>query len=191
LFPEFTPELVIRAYASGIFPMGDDEGPIRWYSPDPRCIIDLEKFHIPRRLARTYRQGIFDLRVNTAWEAVLRGCAARDSTWITEDIFRVYTRLHEMGFAHSVEAFKDGKLAGGLYGVSVRGAFMGESMFHVETDASKVSLCYLVERLRDHGFVLLDSQFMTDHLSTFGATNISREEYLARLRSALTVEATF
>jgi leucyl/phenylalanyl-tRNA--protein transferase len=171
--------------------MGDDDGPIRWYSPDPRCIIDLEKFHIPRRLARTYRQGIFEMRANTAWEAVLRGCAARSSTWITEDIFRVYTKLHEMGFAHSVEAFKDGKLAGGLYGVSIRGAFMGESMFHVETDASKVSLCYLVERLRERGFVLLDSQFMTDHLSTFAATNISREEYLARLRSALTVDATF
>jgi leucyl/phenylalanyl-tRNA--protein transferase len=192
LFPEFTAELVLRAYAAGIFPMGDDDGgPIRWYSPDPRCIFDLENFHIPKRLARTYRQGVFDLRVNTAWEAVLRGCAARRSTWITSDIFRVYTQLHERGFAHSVEAYKDGRLAGGLYGVSIRGAFMGESMFHVETDASKIALLYLVERMKERGFVLLDTQFMTEHLSTFGALNISREQYLARLRLALTVDAKF
>ncbi len=188
---EFTPELVIRAYASGIFPMGDDYGPIKWYSPDPRCIIDLYDFHIPKRLARTYRQGVFDIQVNSAWEAVLRGCAARDSTWITDDIFRVYTQLHRMGFAHSVEAYKDGMLAGGLYGVSLRGAFMGESMFHEVTDASKVCLVHLVERLKKRGFILLDSQFMTTHLSTFNARLISRAEYMAMLRNALTIDASF
>ncbi len=188
---EFTTELVIRAYASGIFPMGDDYGPIKWYSPDPRCIIDLYDFHIPKRLARTYRQRVFDIKVNTAWEAVLRKCAARESTWITDDIFRVYTQLHRMGLAHSVEAYKDGVLAGGLYGVSLNGAFMGESMFHEVTDASKVCLVYLVERLKEKGFILLDSQFMTSHLSTFNARLISKAEYLAMLQRALTINAKF
>lgn len=188
---DFTPQLVLRAYASGIFPMGEEQGPIRWYSPDPRCVIDLFDFHIPKRLARTYRQGAFDLRVNTAWEAVLEGCAARDSTWITDDIFRVYTQLHRMGFAHSVEAFKDDQLVGGLYGVSLGGAFMGESMFHEATNASKVCLVYLVERLKERGFIVLDSQFLTSHLSIFGARTISRDEYLALLRKALTIDAKF
>ncbi|HEY9677887.1 MAG TPA: leucyl/phenylalanyl-tRNA--protein transferase [Drouetiella sp.] len=189
---DFTPELVIRAYAQGIFPMGDDDGgPIRWYSPDPRCIFDLWDFHVPKRLARTYRQGIFDIKVNTAWEAVMRKCAERESTWITEDIFRVYTELHKLGLAHSVEAYKDGVLAGGLYGVSLRGAFMGESMFHDVTDASKVCLVYLVERMRERGFILLDSQFMTSHLSTFNAKLISKAEYLAMLEKALTIDAAF
>lgn len=172
--------------------MGDDDGgPIRWYSPDPRCIFDLWDFHVPKRLARTYRQGIFDIKVNTAWEAVMRKCAERESTWITEDIFRVYTELHKLGLAHSVEAYKDGVLAGGLYGVSLRGAFMGESMFHDVTDASKVCLVYLVERMRERGFILLDSQFMTSHLSTFNAKLISKAEYLAMLEKALTIDAAF
>lgn len=188
---EFTPELVIRAYASGIFPMGDDSGPIRWYSPDPRCIFDLYDFHVPKRLARTYRQGIFDIRINTAWEAVMRKCAERESTWITDDIFRVYTQLHNMGAAHSVEAYYEGKLAGGLYGVSLGGAFMGESMFHDVTDASKVCLVFLVEHLRERGFILLDSQFMTSHLATFNAKLISKAEYMALLRKALTINARF
>ncbi len=188
---EFTPELVIRAYASGIFPMGDDNGPIRWYSPDPRCVIDLYDFHIPKRLARTYRQGIFDIKINSAWEAVMRKCAERESTWITEDIFRVYTQLHKLGAAHSVEAYYDGKLAGGLYGVSLGGAFMGESMFHEVTDASKVCLVFLVEHLKERGFILLDSQFMTSHLSTFNAQLISKAEYLALLRKALPIQAKF
>lgn len=188
---DFTPELVIRAYAQGIFPMGDDYGPIRWYSPDPRCVFDLYDFHIPKRLARTYRARKFELKVNSAWEDVVRMCAARESTWITEDIFRVYTNLHERGLAHSVEAYQDGVLAGGLYGVSLGGAFMGESMFHEVTDASKVCLIYLVERLRERGFILLDSQFMTSHLSTFNAKLISKAEYLAMLQKALTINATF
>lgn len=188
---QFTAELVIRAYASGIFPMGDEDGPIRWYSPDPRCVFDLYDFHIPKRLARTYRQGVFDIKINSAWSTVMRKCAARESTWITEDIFRVYTQLHDMGMAHSVEAYANGELAGGLYGVSLGGAFMGESMFHDVTDASKCCLVFLVEHLKERGFILLDSQFMTSHLSTFNAKLISKAEYMAMLRTALTIKAKF
>lgn len=140
---------------------------------------------------RTYRKGKFDMRVNTAWDDVIRMCARRDSTWITDEIIRVYTELHEMGFAHSVEAFYQGKLAGGLYGVAVGGAFMGESMFHIETDASKVSLVYLVERMRDRNFTLLDSQYMTEHLGTFSARNIPRSEYVRRLKDALNRDCQF
>jgi leucyl/phenylalanyl-tRNA---protein transferase len=187
-----TPELVLRAYASGIFPMGGDCGEIRWYSPNPRCIFDLDNFHVPKRLARTYAGPSFELKVNTAWEEVLHCCADRAETWITQPIFDVYTQLHRMGFAHSVEAFSaEGKLAGGLYGVSIGGAFMGESMFHRETDASKVCLVHLVERLRARRYSLLDSQFMTPHLAKFGALNISRDEYMGRLNVALKRECSF
>ena len=189
---QLTPEMIVRAYSMGIFPMGDDRSKeIRWYSPNPRCIFDLDNFHIPKRIARTYRQGIFELKVNHAWSEVLQHCADRSTTWITNDIYDVYTQLHQLGFAHTVEAYKGGRLAGGLYGVSIGGAFMGESMFHTETDASKVCLIYLVERMRERGFVLLDSQFMTPHLATFGAQNITREEYLARLNHALTLQCRF
>lgn len=171
--------------------MGNDDGSIYWYSPDPRCIIDLDDFHASRRLMRTYRNGKFDMRVNTAWDDVIRMCAQRDSTWITDEIIRVYTELHEMGFAHSVEAFYKGQLAGGLYGVAVGGAFMGESMFHVETDASKVSLVYLVERMKERNFTLLDSQYMTEHLGTFSARNIPKSEYMRRLKDALNRDCRF
>ncbi|MBX3077200.1 leucyl/phenylalanyl-tRNA--protein transferase [Candidatus Obscuribacterales bacterium] len=187
----FTAQLVLAAYTQAIFPMGNDDGSIYWYSPDPRCIIDLDDFHASRRLMRTYRNGKFDMRVNTAWDDVIRMCAQRDSTWITDEIIRVYTELHEMGFAHSVEAFYKGQLAGGLYGVAVGGAFMGESMFHVETDASKVSLVYLVERMKERNFTLLDSQYMTEHLGTFSARNIPRSEYMRRLKDALNRDCRF
>ncbi len=191
LDPEFTAELVLRAYTAGIFPMGHDDGIIRWYSPDPRCIIPLDDFHASKRLMRTIRQGKFDLRVNGNFEGVMRLCAQRDSTWITEEILRVYIELHEHGFAHSVEAYQDGEIVGGLYGVSIGGAFMGESMFHIATDASKVCLVYLVERMKERGFVLLDSQYVTDHLSTFNALQISRQEYLERLKDALKLKCIF
>lgn len=187
----FTKDLVLSAYSQGIFPMGHDDGTIRWYSPDPRCIFDFDKFHVPRRLMRTYKSGKFEMKVNSAWKEVLKACADRDSTWITDDIFRVYTQMHEAGFAHSVEAYYEGRLAGGLYGVSIGGAFMGESMFHNVTDASKISLIFLVERLQSRGFVLLDSQYMTDHLSTLGAVLISRQEYLRRLDRALYLNCRF
>jgi leucyl/phenylalanyl-tRNA--protein transferase len=188
---EFTPALVLAAYGAGIFPMGERGGRISWHSPDPRCIIDLENFHTPKRLARTYRQGIFEMKVNQNWDAVIRKCAERKSTWITEPIIAVYTKLHEAGFAHSVEAYAEGKLAGGLYGVSLGGAFFGESMFHEVTDASKISLVFLVERMLERGFTLLDSQFMTEHLSRFTAVNIPRNQYLKRLERALPLACQF
>jgi leucyl/phenylalanyl-tRNA--protein transferase len=188
---QLNPQMLLRAYCMGIFPMGDDTGAIRWYSPNPRCIFDFDYFHVPSRLARTYKSGKFEMRVNTAWEAVVKHCADRQETWINDKIFKVYTELHELGYAHSVEAYCEGRLAGGLYGVSIRGAFFGESMFHLETDASKVSLVYLVERMKSRGMTLLDSQFMTTHLSTFGAVNISRDDYMERLNRALVLDASF
>jgi leucyl/phenylalanyl-tRNA--protein transferase len=188
---EFTPALVLAAYGAGIFPMGETRGRISWHSPDPRCIIDLENFHTPKRLARTYRKGVFEMRVNHNWDAVIRKCAERETTWITEPIIAVYTRLHEAGFAHSVEAYANGKLAGGLYGVSLGGAFFGESMFHEVTDASKISLVFLVQHMRERGFTLLDSQFRTEHLSQFTAVNIPRNHYLSRLERALTLDCHF
>jgi leucyl/phenylalanyl-tRNA--protein transferase len=187
----FTPQLVLSAYTQAIFPMGHDDNIIRWYSPDPRCIFDLDDFHVPKRLARTIRSGKFDVRVDTAWDAVIRLCADRGDTWITDDIIRVYTQLYDMGNAHSVEAFNGDKLVGGLYGVSIGGAFMGESMFHLETDASKVCLVHLVERMRQRGFILLDSQYMTDHLNTFNAKNIRKSEYVERLEQALRLDCKF
>ena len=191
MIEQFNKELVLNAYSQAIFPMGHDDGSIRWYSPDPRCIFDLNTFHAPKRLLRTYRTGKFELRVNSAWDEVLRCCADRDSTWITDDIFRVYTELHQDGYAHSVEAYYQGELAGGLYGVSIGGAFMGESMFHKVTDASKICLVYLVERMKERGFVLLDTQYITEHLSTFNATLIPRVEYLRLLDNALTLDCRF
>lgn len=185
--PDFTPELIIRAYCMGIFPMGDEEGGIRWYSPDPRCIIDLNEFHASDRLTRTYRKGRYEVCIDTAWERVIRECAERETTWITDDVIEAYTQLHQMGIAHSVEAYAGGQLAGGLYGVSLGGAFMGESMFHRATDASKVCLVFLVERLRERGYVLLDCQYMTEHLRRFGAKLIPRDEYLRRLSHALSL----
>lgn len=188
----FTPQLVIAAYTQAIFPMGNDDGTINWYSPDPRCIIDLEEFHASRRLMRTYRSGKFEMKVNTAWDQVIRLCGTeRESTWISDDIIRVYTQLHEMGFAHSVEAYYKGELAGGLYGVAIGGAFMGESMFHLVTDASKVSLVYLIERMRERKFILLDSQYMTDHLGTFSAKNIPRSAYIRLLNQAINLPCKF
>lgn len=160
---KLTPELLVRAYSMGVFPMGDSRDPksgVRWYAPDPRCIFDLDNFHVPNRLARTYRSGKFRMAVNTAWKQVVWACADRESTWITDEIYDAYTQLHKMGMAHSVEAYVGDELAGGLYGVSIGGAFMGESMFHTVTDASKVALVYLVERMKQRGFVLLDCQFM-------------------------------
>lgn len=194
LVNRLTPDLIVKAYSMGVFPMGDSQhpnAPVRWYAPDPRCIIDLENFHVPKRLARTYRSGKFECKVDSAWTNVLRLCAARDSTWITEDIYRVYTDLHRQGMAHSVEVYYEGQLAGGLYGVSLGGAFMGESMFHIVTDASKIALIFLVERMKERGFVLLDCQFMTDHLKKFGALDIPQVEYMQRLEYALTLDVHF
>lgn len=188
---EFTPELVLRAYCNGIFPMGDDSDKINWYSPDPRCIIDLDNFHAGKRLLRTYRQGRYEIRIDTAWTEVIQACAAREDIWITPAIVEVYTRLHELNFAHSVEAYAGQELVGGLYGVSIGGAFMGESMFHTQTDASKVCLVYLVEHLKQRGFSLLDCQYMNEHLRQFGAKLISRKQYLQKLEQALQQSCRF
>jgi leucyl/phenylalanyl-tRNA--protein transferase len=172
--------------------MGDDWGNIRWYSCDPRCIFDFDNFHVPRRLARTVRQRPFDIRVNTDWHDVVSNCAhIRDTTWISKEIYDTYTQLHAAGFAHTVEAWQDGVLVGGLYGVTLGGAFFGESMFHRATDASKVCLVHLVERLKQRGFILLDSQWMTTHLATLGAVNISRDAYMERLERALQLQCSF
>jgi leucyl/phenylalanyl-tRNA--protein transferase len=187
-------DLLLSAYASGWFPMAIAPGEIRWFSPDPRGIIPLETFHVPKRLARVVRSGRFDVRIDTDFAGVMRGCAERrepEGTWIDDEIFESYVALHREGYAHSVEAWQDGALAGGLYGVSLGGAFFGESMFHRTADASKVALAALVERLRARGFLLLDTQWVTDHLSQFGATEIPRRRYLRLLNSAMAINASF
>jgi leucyl/phenylalanyl-tRNA--protein transferase len=193
---ELTPELLLYTYSQGIFPMGHDDGEIYWYDPDPRAIIPLDdNFHVPRSLARRIRQGGFEVRVDSAFRAVITACAEpgedREHTWITPAIIDVYCQLHDWGYAHSVETWIDGELVGGLYGVTVGGLFAGESMFSRATDSSKIALVHLVERLRAGGFILLDTQFMTEHLRRFGAVEIARTEYQRRLQHAVTIAAQF
>jgi leucyl/phenylalanyl-tRNA--protein transferase len=185
------PELIEEAYRQGIFPMADEGGRIRWYSPDPRTIIDLDRFHISRRLTRRIRQRKFEITVNRDFEGVLRGCANRKETWISEGIAAAYSALNRLGKAHSVEAYYEERLAGGIYGVSLGGAFMGESMFTIVRDASKVCLAFLVGRLKERGFILFDVQFTTPHLKRFGAVQVSRREYLRRLEKALALPCRF
>lgn len=169
----------------GVFPMGDEDGRILWFSPDPRGILPLDRFHVPRSLGRVVRSGRFEIRLSTAFDEVMRACADRGQTWISEEIIASYWRLHRLGHAHSVEAWREGRLVGGLYGVALGAAFFGESMFHRETDASKVALVALVRRLRDRGFRLLDTQWMTPHLRRFGGVEIPRLRYLDLLGQAL------
>jgi leucyl/phenylalanyl-tRNA--protein transferase len=188
----FTPELVLQAYRVGVFPMADPDGEIGWYSPHPRCIFPLDQFHVPRTVRQAIHRGVFEIRINTAFDAVIAGCANRpEGTWISDEVVRVYRALHHRGFAHSVECWQGSALAGGLYGVALGGAFFGESMFTRVSNASKVALAALVERLRARGFVLLDTQWNTPHLARFGATEIPRREYLRRLRHALTLPCRF
>ncbi len=190
-----TPELLLRAYAAGIFPMAEaaDDPDVFWVDPEQRGILPLDGFHLPRRLARTLRRDIFEVRCDGAFEAVVRGCAEpmpdRPKTWINEEIVRLYAALHRLGFAHSVETWRDGELVGGLYGVALGAAFFGESMYSRVTDASKVALAHLVARLRLGGFRVLDTQFVTEHLQQFGAVEISRAQYHRRLTAALQVKA--
>jgi leucyl/phenylalanyl-tRNA--protein transferase len=183
--------LLLEAYCTGIFPMAMDDGEIAWFSPDPRGIIPLEAFHIPHGLKRRLKRECFDIRIDSAFEPVIRACAARSETWINQEIIDSYLNLHRLGYAHSVETWRKGKLVGGLYGVSVYGAFFGESMFHEETDASKVALVALVDRLLERDFRLLDTQYVTGHLQTFGAVEISRPKYLRLLKQALAVDCKF
>lgn len=190
--PNLTPELVLHAYRSGVFPMADEEGEIYWFSPDPRCILPLETFHVARSLRQVLRRGVFEVRVDTAFDEVMAACADRaEGTWISNEIIAVYQQLHRQGHAHSVESWQEGRLVGGLYGVALGGAFFGESMFARVSNASKVALAHLVERLKHRGFVLLDAQWSTPHLRTFGAVEIPRREYLRRLRAALTLSCEF
>ncbi len=190
-----TPDMLIAAYRSGIFPMADAGGRIGWYEPKIRAVIPLDAgFRVPGRLARTVRSGRFELRVNTAFAAVIRACAdtapGRETTWISEEIIGAYHELHRRGAAHSVEIWREGRLVGGLYGVTIGGLFAGESMFHSERDASKVALVHLVDRLRRGGFVLLDSQYIVGpHMLQFGTVEIPCAEYQRRLRAALRVNA--
>ena len=181
------PEVLVAAYRRGIFPMALEAGGLGWFSPDPRGILPLDGFRLPSRLARVIRQRRFDVVVDRDFEAVMRACAERpdEGTWIDETIVESYVALHRLGLAHSVEAWQDGALAGGLYGVHLGGAFFGESMFHRVTDASKVALASLVDRLRRQGFLLLDTQWVTPHLEQFGAIEIPRKQYLALLSTAV------
>ncbi len=175
--------------------MAHDDG-VYWYDPDPRAIIPLDdRFYVPRRLGRKVRRGWFDVRFDYNFRGVIEACAkpspGREETWISQEFVEVYTELHAMGVAHSVEAWREGRLVGGLYGVTVQGLFAGESMFSYESDASKVALVHLVERLRAGGFVLLDTQFQTEHLRQFGTVEIRRAEYKRRLAEALKVKGVF
>jgi leucyl/phenylalanyl-tRNA---protein transferase len=180
------PDFLLRAYCGGYFPMAESrEGEIQWYSPDPRAIFDLKEFHIPRSLSLILKKKNFEVEIDRDFEGVMRKCAEREDTWISEDIVQSYVTLYRLGFAHSVESWRNEKLVGGLYGVSIAGAFFGESMFSIEKDASKVALVYLVDRLKERGYELLDTQFLTSHLARFGAKEVSRKEYLERLGKAL------
>lgn len=187
------PEDLLAAYAAGVFPMADPEenDQIFWYAPDPRAILPLDGFRIARSLRSRIRKRTYTVSMDSAFSDVIKQCANRSETWISEDIIRTYEAVYEMGYAHSVESWLEGRLVGGLYGVTIKGAFFGESMFSVETDASKVALVHLVETLKAGGFQLLDIQFLTDHLSQFGAVEISRSEYEQKLEQALQTNATW
>ncbi len=188
-----TPEGIELAYRHGIFPMADERsGEVLWFRPDPRAVIPLDGFHVSRSLARTLRRGRFEVRVDTAFATVMRSCADRpEGSWISERFVEVYGALHRAGKAHSVEAWRDRRLVGGVYGLALGGAFMAESMFHRETDASKVALAALVGRLSERGFTVLDVQYMTPHLESLGAVEITRREYERRLERALALDRTF
>ena len=184
------PDILLDFYRRGVFPMAMD-GELRLFSPDPRGVIPLEKFRVPHGSRKTLRDPAWKVTVNAAFEEVVLGCAERDETWIDETIFGSYAELHRLGHAHSVEVWRDGELAGGLYGVAIGAAFCGESMFSRVPGASKVALANLVERLRGRGFVLLDTQWVTPHLEKFGACEIPRSEYLEKLAKAVEMKTSF
>lgn len=194
---EITPQVLLKAYACGLFPMAEsaDDPGLFWLEPERRGILPLDGFHLPRRLRRTIRQDVFEIRVSTDFQGVIDGCASplpgRSKTWINKEIRRLYGELFEMGYCHTVEAWQNGELVGGLYGVSLNGAFFGESMFTLETDASKVCLAHLVARMIVGGYSLLDTQFVTDHLSKFGTQEITQADYNERLSEALKQDPDF
>ena len=190
-YPAITPEILLRAYSIGLFPMAEaaDDPEIFWFDPEMRGILPLDAFHVSKSLQKTVRKKPFDIRFDTDFEGVIALCAQpaddRPSTWINETIRKLYRELHHMGHAHSVEAYDGDELVGGLYGVSLGAAFFGESMFSRRTDASKICLVHLVERMKAKGFELLDTQFTTEHLKTFGAIDVPKDDYLKLLHAAV------
>jgi leucyl/phenylalanyl-tRNA--protein transferase len=193
--PKLTPEILLRAYAEGLFPMAERRGDptLYWVSPEMRGVIPLDQFHVPHRLARTVRSRVFTVTADRAFRDVMLACAApgpgREETWINDEILHLYCALHAGGHAHSIECWQNGELVGGLYGLRLGAAFFGESMFSLARDASKVALVHLVDGLKRGGFVLLDSQFITAHLARFGAIEIPRAHYLIKLADALNRDA--
>ena len=192
-----SPDTILHAYASGVFPMAEDResDELFWVNPKSRGIIPLDRFHLSKRLAKSIRQGAFRITCDKAFTDVMQACAApagdRGRTWINKRIITIYSELHALGHAHSIECWQEEKLVGGLYGVSIGAAFFGESMFHTETDASKVALAALVARLKAGGYKLLDIQFITEHLKQFGAIEIPRADYLTRLARSIELKADF
>ena len=184
-------ELLLQGYRFGIFPMAMRDGSVEWFSPDPRAILPLDKFHVPHGLRRVAAKQLFETKIDQRFSDVIRACAKRRDTWINEEIVESYERLHKLGHAHSVETWQGGKLVGGLYGVSIGGAFFGESMFHRKTDASKIALLALVEHLRSRKFALLDTQWVTPHLRQFGAVEIPRSQYVKLVKRAVDLPRTF
>jgi len=189
---DLEPMTLVLAYRSGVFPWFGPDDPILWWSPDPRAIIELNGLHISHRLSRTIRSAKFHVTVDQAFPAVLRGCADREGgTWLTREMILAYQRLHRLGIAHSVETWHQSKLAGGIYGVAIGGLFAGESMFARVSDASKVALVFLFERLRQRGYQLFDTQVLTGHTGRMGGIEIPRRDYLVRLRAALRCRPSF
>jgi leucyl/phenylalanyl-tRNA---protein transferase len=186
-----TTEILEVCYRAGAFPMADPYGRIEFYRSDPRSVLEFEDLHVPRSLGRVIRKGTFEVRVDEDFDGVIRACADREETWISAEIIEAYVRLHHAGKAHSVEAYSEEELVGGLYGVALGGAFMGESMFTRKRDASKVCFVYLVGRLRERGYELLDCQIQNPHLARLGAREIPEREYLGRLELALNLDCSF
>ena len=197
LMIEITPQVLLKAYSCGIFPMAEsaDDPALYWIEPQFRGVLPLGELHLPKRLRRTVRQELFEVRIDSTFDGVISGCAAsrpgRRSTWINKRIRQLYGELFELGACHTVETWRNGKLVGGLYGVQLKGAFFGESMFSREPDASKVALVHLCGRLISGGFSLLDTQFVTEHLRQFGTQEVAREDFHGLLEAALKAEADF
>ena len=190
---DLSPRRLLKAYRSGVFPWYDESTPVLWWSPDPRAIFEFDGFRPSRRLRRIYRSGRYRLTINRCFRRVMEACAVRpdESTWITPEMLEAYERLHRLGHAHSIEAWQEDELVGGVYGVAIGGFFAGESMFHRRNNAGDVALMFLMSHLRRRGYVLFDTQFVTEHTSRLGAIEIPRKQYLERLRHAIHLPVTF